>query len=89
MRHMLWMLSLQNGKLLFKVDLANEWLGLLDDDEPAPAPQSLEFSEVSLDYLHELTLIEFLLVSCSLDVTIALTLHPSNKIEHNSISLLF
>merc|ERR1712223_1522556 len=78
----------QNGKLLFKVDLTNEWPGLLDDDEPTPASQGLVFPQVSLDYLHEFSLVKLLLVNSSLDPTKALTLHPSNKFEYNSISLL-
>merc|ERR1719204_787425 len=47
---------LKHPQLILKVDLANEWLSLLDDDEPSPVPEGHVLPEVSLDDLHQLPL---------------------------------
>merc|ERR1711899_128176 len=76
-------------QFLFRVQLTNQWFGLLDDDKPSPGSKRHVFSEVTLDNLHQFTLIEFLLEYLTTNSAVCLSLKEANKLKDDGISSFF
>jgi len=81
-------LLFQHPQLILQVDLANEWPGLLDDDEPSPVSERHELPEVPLDNLHKLPLVPLLGKALPCNGTKDFTLQPSDQLQDNTITSL-